>query len=149
LDLLNRDLVASTDIQKVPIANSAAGEASLILPWNSPAEKVSDSVEREAWGQSHCIVAVDGTGLFVALSYRDLPDLVVLPEFELALPAFAVPVLRGVPRLTPGEALPTHAELWLDTDETGSICAVRARPSSRAEVLRIVRDTATREAFSA
>ena len=64
------------------------------------------------------------------------------------MPAFAVPVLRGVPRVTPGEPLFTPAELYLDRDETGAICAVRAIPFETAQPLRIVRDAGSKEAFA-
>lgn len=141
------DLVASADIQKLPVPSFGNDEA-LTLPWHTTETRPTDLLEREAWGTSHCIVVVDATGLFVALSYRDLPGIVTLGEFEVVMPAFAVPVLRGVPRVTPGEALNTPAELYLDRDEMGAICAARAIPEPGGPALRIVRDAGTKETFA-
>jgi hypothetical protein len=145
------DLVAASDIQRVPLPSVTGEGESLTLPWQVDGASKDADVEgatRRAWGRAQNIVAVDASGLFVALSYRELPDLGHLEEFELSLPAFAVPVLRGVPRVTPGEALPTPADLYLDRDESGAICAARALAASDGPALRIVRDAATKEAFA-
>jgi len=145
------DLVAASDIQRVPLPSAQGEGESLGLPWQvdgAPEDTSSDGAIRRAWGRAQNIVAVDASGLFVALAYRELPDLGFMEEFELSLPAFAVPVLRGVPRVTPGEALPTDADLYLDRDESGAICAARALSSADGPGLRIVRDTATKEAFA-
>lgn len=141
------DLVASPDIQKLPVPSFENDDA-LTLPWQMTETQSVNLLEGEEWGRSHCIVVVDAAGLFVALSYRDLPGTVSLDEFEINMPAFAVPVLRGVPRVTPGEALLTPAELYLDRDETGAICATRAIPTPGEPGLRIVRDAGTKETFA-
>lgn len=141
------DLVATSEIQKVPLAGDGEGE-SLTLPWQGGGSQLEQMLAQRAWGRPQNIVAVDATGLFVALSYRELPERAYLEEFEVTMPAFAVPVLRGVPRVTPGEPLPTPAELYLDRDETGAICAARALTLPQLEPLRIVRDTGTKEAFA-
>jgi len=143
------DLIMSGDIQQVPVLGGSAEQEGLTLPWNNADDKLSDMLAKEAWGRSHCIVAVDAAGLFVALSYRALPDELYIDEFELSMPTFAVPVLRGVPRVAPGEALRTPAALFLDRDESGAMSGVRAIPSAEAEPLCLVRDAETREVFAA
>jgi gamma-glutamyltranspeptidase/glutathione hydrolase len=51
------------------------------------------------------IVAADGRGLVGALAYCPDPDGVLVPELGVRLAGDATPVMRGVPRVTPGTPL--------------------------------------------
>jgi hypothetical protein len=55
---------------------------------------------------AHVIVAADGRGLVGALAYCPDADGVLVPELGVRLAGDATPVMRGVPRVTPGTPAP-------------------------------------------
>ncbi len=75
------------------------------VPWGD-AQATADAAASTG-GQGHAIVAVDTHGRFAALAYRQNELGLRLPELDLLAPFGATPVMRGVPRTSPG---PTLAE---------------------------------------
>jgi hypothetical protein len=63
------------------------------------------------------VLAVDTQGVFAAVAYRPLLEGVTIDELELVAPALAVPVLRGVPRVVPGQRLGSGFALGVRLDE--------------------------------
>jgi hypothetical protein len=75
-----------------------------------------------------------------------------LPEFELVAPFGAKPVMRGVPRTTPGQRLPSPAPLAILWRDASDSVEVAAQPAAERfalgrepkETLSIRRDSRTR-----
>jgi hypothetical protein len=117
------------------------------VPW---AESATGS--ESAPGQGHTIVAVDSHGRFAALAYRQNELGVRLPEFELVLPFGATPVMRGVPRTSPGQRLASPAPLAIVWRDASDSVEVVAQPAAErfalgrepGESLSIRRDSRTR-----
>jgi hypothetical protein len=63
------------------------------------------------------VLAVDPQGVFAAVAYRPLDDGVNIDELELVAPLLAVPVLRGVTRVAPGQRLGSGFALGVRLDE--------------------------------
>lgn len=101
-----------------------------------------EDCSRANLGQEHAVLAIDGAGMFVAMSFRELPDEVRLDGFDAAVPLLAEPVMRGVPRVAPGVALPSGARLRLAFAQ-GRVEAVRALAGD--QLLELYRDHHSRE----
>lgn len=122
------------------------------VPWAELPPPPADAEGPRFNGQSHAIVAVDAHGRFAALAYRQNELGLELPEFEVVAPYGANPVLRGVPRTTPGVRLPSPAPLaiaWRDASESVEVvaqpAAERFAPGREPrESLIIRRDTRSR-----
>ncbi len=110
------------------------------LPWSEPS-----NTAREDHGEGHAIVAVDSKGLFVAISYRSLPAGARLDPFETTLPSLAIPVMRGLTRVSPGAALACPAEMEILAGSSGRFEQVVAVPRLGAAPLRLYRDAETQE----
>ncbi len=67
------------------------------VPWGEPGE--------ENLAYAHVVAAVDGRGTFAVATFEDRQDGVYVEELGMHLPGLAVPVMRGVPRVRPGEVL--------------------------------------------
>jgi gamma-glutamyltranspeptidase/glutathione hydrolase len=81
----------------------ALGEGELVRPpW--------DGVD----GDSSCVVACDARGMFAAIAWARGPA-ARLATLEIALPATAIPVLRGVTRTAPGTPLEAPAPIAIVT----------------------------------
>jgi hypothetical protein len=119
------------------------------VPW---AESATGAEGAPAPGQGHTIIAVDSHGRFAALAYRQNELGVRLPEFELVLPFGATPVMRGVPRTSPGQRLPSPAPLAIVWRDVSDSVEVVAQPAAERftlgreprESLSISRDSRTR-----
>jgi hypothetical protein len=73
---------------------------------------------RVPWGEAtpegattHVVAAADGRGLVAIACYEVPVDGVVVPALGLVAPAFAAPVMRGAPRVRPGEPRPAPAPI--------------------------------------
>jgi len=100
------------ELSAEPLAEQKLGGADwLVAPGKDGAEPQSASA----------ILAVDAQGVFAAVAYRRVELGRVVDELELLVPLLAVPVLRGVPRVSPGTRLGAGFALGLCMDE-------RARP---------------------
>ncbi len=82
-------------------------------------------------GIGYAVCAVDVRGVFAAICYRRVTDGFPLEELELEAPLGAVPVERGVPRVSPGERLPTPAPIAVVCDAAGAPVEVIAAPAAR------------------
>jgi hypothetical protein len=119
------------------------------VPWAEPAASTEDAPPT---GQGHAIIAVDPHGRFAALAYRQNELGLSLPEFELVAPFGAKPVMRGVPRTTPGQRLPSPAPLAILWRDASDSVEVAAQPAAERfalgrepkETLSIRRDSRTR-----
>lgn len=83
-------------------------------------------------GQAGAIVAIDAHGVCAALAYGLVDDGVWIEELDLLAPKSAVPVMRGVPRVTPGVALGTPFALGIRLDEQDRPVEVIAEPGAPA-----------------
>lgn len=110
------------------------------LPWCA-------ADDDEPIGRLHSIVAVDGRGLTVALSLERPHRPLSLEDFEVAVPALAQPVMRGVSRVSPGSSLSSFADLQIKKDESGRISGVTARLEKTRGSLSLSRDPESREVF--
>lgn len=94
------------------------------VPWG--AGQVTADAAASTPGQGHAIVAVDPHGRFAALAYRQNELGLRLPELDLLAPFGATPVMRGVPRTSPGQRLPSPAPLaivWRDASDSVEVVA--------------------------
>jgi hypothetical protein len=129
------DLLAPEGLQ-VPASKA---EGVLTTPWTS-----QDSDADACFEMSEAIVACDARGLFAALGYGVLTSECQLEGFEATVPLFAVPVLRGVSRVSPGAALPARDRLALLSREPEGICGAEAGLASGVR-LRLDRDAASKQ----
>lgn len=136
----HQDLVPVHSVQQGAIERAGR----LVVPWGDAAALEGVSVDGAAAGPSHALLAIDASGLLCAMSYRSLSEDLVLEEFEVAVPALARPVLRGVPRVAPGTPLSGPARLALTRDSRGRLDGVEAQVSDQGEPLRLVRDAETK-----
>jgi gamma-glutamyltranspeptidase/glutathione hydrolase len=102
-------LLSARDLEEARPADSrpsfeAMADAELARPvWS---DAVGDEETRsETLQRTHVVVAADGRGLVAAASYTPFPAGLLVPELGLRLASAAVPVRRGVPRVTPGTPL--------------------------------------------
>lgn len=72
---------------------------------------IDDADRGRRAARAEVIVAADGRGLVAAACYAPSPIGVFVPELGLRLPSSAVPILRGVPRVTPGTPLWTPSPI--------------------------------------
>lgn len=78
-----------------------------------------------------CVSAVDVTGLFAAVAFDCQPEAVYVDELELSAPLLAIPTLRGVPRTSPGAAIPAAAPIWIEYDGVGAPIELWTAPAAR------------------
>jgi gamma-glutamyltranspeptidase/glutathione hydrolase len=149
-------LITATDLRSITDVDVAAVQVDIgsakwvVSPWASETSGGADS--ELGIGQSVC--AVDVRGLFAALAYRRVMNGIGIDEIELEAPPIAVPVLRGVSRVSPGEPLPAPAPIAIRVDDAGNPVEVvaassAATPSESALAsakLRIRWDAANRRA---
>lgn len=65
------------------------------------------------------VAAVDARGRFAGVSCDRVCEGIAVEEIELLAPYAAVPVRRGVPRVTPGESLPSRCALTARSTRAG------------------------------
>jgi len=68
--------------------------------------------------------------VMAALSYAPDDDGVAVPDLGLTLPRDAVAVRRGIPRVTPGEALPCAAPIAMGLEEHAVFLALGVRSNT-------------------
>ncbi len=118
------DFNAPSDLDRTTTERSGADGGWMEAPW--ALEPRGDA----ELGVGHAIVAVDALGRFAALAYRELHDGLSISELGLIAPFSAVPVRRGVARLTPGKRLPAPAPLALVRDSNSAVVAALAEPEA-------------------
>lgn len=117
------DLETNDDVDQ-PARERTEGDATwLETPW------ASDAPDAPA-DRGAAVCAADQHGLMAALCYRitDLGTLV--PELELIAPHAAVPVMRGVPRVSPGSRLPAPAPMAVRLDASQRPIELSVEPES-------------------
>jgi|GEM_PF-1031940 len=130
------DMIAADGLQ----ARSAREGDAHVLPWEA------SNPEDSPLGEGHSIVAVDARGLFAAVTYSSLPVGLVLEPFEVTVPSLSVPVMRGVSRVTPGEALPmSMGSIQMTSASASQLTQVSAVPRPKAAPMAIIRDPNTQE----
>lgn len=123
-------LLTPTDFGAIPDLDQPAVEAEvegarLIEPsWAREAQ------DETALGSGAAVLAVDARGTFAALSYRRTVDGFPLEDLDLEAPLLAVPVMRGVTRVSPGARLPTAAPIAVRRDASGNAVEVLASPGA-------------------
>jgi gamma-glutamyltranspeptidase/glutathione hydrolase len=101
--LTERDLEESRPAEAEAITTVLASGASVFtVPW-SPSEGSA--------GGAEAVVACDGRGIVAAIAYAPTGNGVLVPELGIALARDAIPVLRGVTRVTPGTPLAAPAPI--------------------------------------
>jgi hypothetical protein len=90
--------------------HAASSNQGLALPWEDAARAP----------RAQTILATDRRGTAVAVCYEDAVEGLPLFAGELICPLLAVPVMRGVPRVRPGEPLPQACSARVTFDEDAS-----------------------------
>lgn len=91
-----RGVVTAEDFEQTPNVDLACrlevidGVKRVCAPWDPDG------------GDWETVRAIDATGTAVSLAYQHPERGVAVPEWELSAPLCAVPVMRGVPRTSPG-----------------------------------------------
>jgi gamma-glutamyltranspeptidase/glutathione hydrolase len=116
--LLSRD-----DIDAVLPAIVAAGEGAqagraAFVPWRSSARGAGDP-KSSAYVQ--IVAASDHRGLVAVAAYERRDDGVAIAALSLVAPFMASPVLRGQPRVKPGEPAPSSAPIALVRSADGAM----------------------------
>lgn len=145
------DFGSIADIDHAAVTRSAAGSDFLEAPWAEPWS--SEALPSEL-GIGAAVCAVDVRGVFAAAAYFRPSDGLELDDLALLAPLVAVPTQRGVPRQTPGSALPAPSPIAVRCDADGVPVEVCAEPGARAinfegsARLSLTRDPATREVLA-
>lgn len=120
------DFAAVPDVDADAPARSVGERRLYEAPWVHEAE----GMDASALGSGCAVCAVDVRRVFAALSYRRLAAGFTVEELELEAPLAAVPVMRGVPRVTPGARLPAPAPVALVADGSGACTELLAAPAA-------------------
>ena len=139
---LEEGAITPTDLASPEGLNTRAKQDgnAWVPEWNQ------QSVDSELdFGSGHGIVAADGRGLLVAITYRQMLTAAVLEPFETRVPCLASPVRRGVTRAHPGAAIATPQDLRIEKGESGKLGGVSVVPYKGASPLRLLRAPETRE----
>jgi hypothetical protein len=135
----------------VPATTHPTGPSWFEVPWAHDYESAPDAVPNKQTGGQMVVLAVDARGIAAAASYQRTKDGVEIDAMELEAPRAAVPVLRGVARVAPGERIPCAASMALCFD-SGRPVEIVASPNAlrlgnvdrEAPQLSIRRDTTSR-----
>jgi gamma-glutamyltranspeptidase/glutathione hydrolase len=101
----------------------------LTVPWRSPAGEATSGAT------THVVAAADGRGLVAIACYEILLDGVPVPALGLVAPRLASPVLRGQPRVAPGEARLASAPMALRMRQGLVELAVGVAASATADAI--------------
>jgi len=127
--LSEQDLAEVRPESALPREVPLGGERSaLVSPWPAP---------QEPGRPVEVIVAADGRGVIGVLGYAPDDEGILVPELGLTLNRDAVVVRRGIPRVAPGEVLPTAAPLAVALSSKLAFMALGVRaavPLSKADL---------------
>jgi len=121
------DFGALSDLDQPAAERPFDGSTIIEVPW---AEQVARLPKGSDLGIGCCVAAVDVRGVFAGLSYRRLTDGFPIEDMELEAPLGAIPVKRGVRRVSPGAPLPAPAPIALRRDAGGNVVQVLAAPTA-------------------
>jgi gamma-glutamyltranspeptidase/glutathione hydrolase len=130
----NGGVLTAADLRSIDHIDAGAdireegGGRWVVAPWAFT--DVTEPIPEEL-GTGHAVCSIDVRGAFAALSYRRvMTGGVSVEELEMDAPAIAIPVLRGVTRISPGASLPAPAPIAIRIDEAGSPLEVLAAPAA-------------------
>lgn len=124
-------LLTPSDFGSLGDVDHAASEQRLAAgtlveaPWAADPPK-----QLEGLGIGCAVCAADVRGTFAVVLYRRVVDGLPIEELELEVPLVAVPVLRGITRVTPGAPLPAPAAAAIRRDVNGTPFEVVAAPGA-------------------
>jgi hypothetical protein len=102
-----------------------------VVPWSSDESARSNRVAVDASTEvleettsTMLLCAVDARGIFAGISYQNVSHGVTIEELELEAPMSAVPVKRGIPRVSPGTCLPAPAPFAIQTSRGVAVSIV-------------------------
>jgi gamma-glutamyltranspeptidase/glutathione hydrolase len=129
--LTQQDLEESRPAEADAEAHTIAEGATVFTPPWAPPEG--------SHAQAEVILACDGRGLLAALAYVPARQGIAVPELEILLRADAVPVRRGVTRVTPGSPLAAPAPVAIFHQKAcwsivGLAGSMRVDPTKLAEL---------------
>jgi hypothetical protein len=99
------DLAASRPLVVGCDERVLGASGALTVPWRG--------VLAEDASSTHVVAAIDGRGLASVACYEVRSEGVAVPALGLVAPGYAAPVLRGEPRVSPGEPRPAAAPIVL------------------------------------
>ena len=114
--LCARDLETVADIDRLAAAEGAVRRAPWAADRGEPSVLPSAEWEARAERQQG-LCACDATGGVAALCYDDALSGLTVEALELVLPLDAVPVRRGMARVSPGTLLPAPTPLRIEVSE--------------------------------
>lgn len=150
--LSERDLGETRPESSAPRENDMGGRRALLVPW--PAPEASQRIVE-------VIAVADAHGVLGALAYSPDDEGIAVPDLGVTLPRDASVVRRGIPRLAPGEPIPSPAPIALALSDERLVMALGvhasvpmslpelseawAKTSAAAKLLRAARDAARGE----
>lgn len=114
--LCARDLETVADIDRLAAADGAVRSAPWAADRGEPSAMSSAEWDARAERQQG-LCACDAAGGVAVLCYDDAPSGLCVEALELVLPLDAVPVRRGMPRVSPGTLLPAPTPLRIEVSE--------------------------------
>ncbi|HEY2517221.1 MAG TPA: hypothetical protein VGI39_40390 [Polyangiaceae bacterium] len=126
-------LPAITPVDETPLAGG--GRVATFVPWRLPLITERGAGEARAGTHTEIVAATDHRGLFAVGCYERSDDGVRIEELDITAPFTATPVLRGQPRVRPGEAILSAAPIALlrSTSEAALDVAVAVARDPDAE----------------
>jgi hypothetical protein len=118
----------------VPATTDSTDSSWFEVPWAHECESTREAMPNKQTGSQMVVLAFDARGVAAGISYQRTKDGVGIDTMELEAPRSAVPVLRGITRVAPGERIPCAASMALCFD-SGRPVEIVASPS----VLRLTR----------
>jgi hypothetical protein len=149
--LTSADLAAVPGDIDVPATAHSADGSWFETPWSPDCGQDEESRFAKQLGIQLVALAFDSRGVAAAISYLRAKDAIHLDAMELEAPRAAVPVLRGITRVAPGERIPCPSSIALRIEGSRPV-EIAASPGFlclgseqlEAPQLSISRDPATR-----
>jgi gamma-glutamyltranspeptidase/glutathione hydrolase len=125
--ITSRDLEPGTEIDVAAAEIARTDQRYSVVPWGEP--RGQGALPE---GRGEAVGAIDVHGMLAAVSYRVVDSGMWIEELEMFAPLAAVPVKRGVPRVTPGTRLAAPAPMAIRWDGTHGPNEVLLEPASAA-----------------
>ncbi len=122
------DFAAVPKVDAEAVTRGRGSDRILEAPWAAAAA----GMDVEPIGLGFAVCAVDVRRVLAALCYRRVTSGFTVDELELEAPLAAVPVMRGVPRVSPGEPLLAPAPMVIIADASNTTMEVAALPGATA-----------------
>lgn len=142
--------IAPVDID-FPATAESLGDSWFEAPWSNDGAAQGEGAAAPVAGAQMILIAFDTRGVAAAVGYQRCRDGVSIDAMELEAPRTAVPVLRGITRVAPGERLATPVSMAICVESGRPIAVVGSPTVSRlrqheltAPQLELRRDPSTR-----